>query len=94
MWVNEKLCSEAGQYRLCRRPDEGRGPTAPLLQIFRQWRCCTNLHPFGPRQPGPRPAAGVTSGAAGAAPTSHDPADRQIRWIGFSRRRLEAARPG
>jgi hypothetical protein len=26
MWVNEKLCSEAGQYRLCRRPDEGRDP--------------------------------------------------------------------
>jgi len=29
-----------------------------------------------------------------AAATWHDPADRQTKWIGFSRDRLEAARPG
>ena len=27
-------------------------------------------------------------------PPLRDPADRQIRWIGFSRNRLEDARPG
>jgi len=79
------------KYRLCRRPGEGRDPllrfskfsgNGDVVQIFiRSGR--------GSLDPGLPPGCRVEQRERAA--TSHDPADRQIRWIGISRRRLEAA---
>jgi len=49
------------------RPGEGRDPLLRLSEIYKHWRLRTRQPPLMPPKPGPRLAAGVTSGQAASA---------------------------